>query len=166
MIYVYNLGIPGENSKYLLERFENEILSRWEKEDGELIIIIAIGINDSYYIKPEKKPKISIEEFEKNLKILLKNIMKFTENIIFIGLTKVDEKIISQWDVEKAYKNKYISDYNSVIEDFCRKNRLFFIPVLDLLKDFDLEDRLHPNSQGHEKLFNKIKDFLIQEKII
>lgn len=165
MIYVYNLGIPGDNSKYLLERLENEILSRWEEEDGELIVIIAIGVNDSQYILSDKKCRTGINDFRKNLKGFLKIIRKFTNRIIFLGLTNINEKITASYD-EKTYKNEYISDYNSIIENFCENNRLFFIPMFGLLKDSDLEDRLHPNSQGHEKIFQKVKNFLIKKNLI
>jgi len=36
----------------------------------------------------------------------------------------------------------------------------------DLLNDEDLNDGLHPNADGHEKMFNRVKDFLIENKII
>ena len=35
-----------------------------------------------------------------------------------------------------------------------------------LLDKEDLEDGLHPNSAGHEKMFQRVKDFLIKNKII
>ncbi|MEA1963419.1 MAG: hypothetical protein U9M94_04270 [Patescibacteria group bacterium] len=41
-----------------------------------------------------------------------------------------------------------------------------FIEMFDLLNDEDLEDGLHPNSDGHEKMFKRVRDFLIENKII
>ena len=34
----------------------------------------------------------------------------------------------------------------------------------DLLNESDLEDGLHPNSIGHEKIFLRVKDFLAKNK--
>lgn len=38
--------------------------------------------------------------------------------------------------------------------------------MFDLLENEDLEDGLHPNSEGHKKMFIRVKDFLIENKII
>jgi lysophospholipase L1-like esterase len=48
----------------------------------------------------------------------------------------------------------------------CEKENLYFIDMFDLLKKNDLEDGLHPNAKGHEKIFEKVKDYLIENKII
>ena len=45
----------------------------------------------------------------------------------------------------------------------------FFYILNDFLdKDYKrlLEDGAHPNSEGHEKIFETVKDFLIQNKIV
>jgi len=34
---------------------------------------------------------------------------------------------------------------------------------LELLDNNDFDDGLHPNAQGHEKIFNQVKDFLIEK---
>ena len=52
------------------------------------------------------------------------------------------------------------------IKEICAKNNLLFIEMQDLLKDEDLEDGLHPNSKGHEKMFLRVKDFLEKNEIV
>jgi len=84
---IYNQGVSGDNSSNLLTRFEVECKAR-----GPQIIIFAIGINDSQYIKTKDNPRVSIEKFQDNLKELIKQAKNFTSNIIFIGLTKVEEE--------------------------------------------------------------------------
>jgi len=37
--------------------------------------------------------------------------------------------------------------------------------MYDLLQDEDLDDGLHPNAQGHKKMFERIKGFLIENDV-
>lgn len=160
----YNLGVSGDNSDKLLKRFPIEN----EARDPD-IIMIAIGLNDSQHINSKDSLGVPLERFENNLLELIKQAKKFTEKIVFVGLTKVDEAKTMPiiWDTDKYYyDNENIARYNAKIKEICEKNSLPFIAMLDLLSDEDLEDGLHPNSQGHEKMFLRIKYFLIANKII
>jgi len=56
-----------------------------------------------------------------------------------------------------------IEKYNKTIEKFCQQNNIPFCPMYDLLNDNDLADGLHPNAQGHKKMFEQIKNFLEKE---
>lgn len=160
---VYNLGISGDNTDELLKRFalENEI-----REPDT--IIIAIGINDSYFINSKDNSNVPIEKFENNLLKIIKQAKEFTNEIILLGLTKVDEPKVAPipWSPNKYYDNKNIEIYDAKIKEVCEKNKLFFIGMLDLLKDKDLEDGLHPNTIGHKKMFSRVKDFLVEKKIV
>lgn len=159
---VYNLGISGDNSDKLLKRFLAENEARKPN-----IIIIAIGANDSQYVNSKDNPRVLLSKFENNLLELIEQAKEFTEDVIFIGLAKVDESKTMPilWAADKYYDNENISLYNKKIKEICEKNKLAFIEMLDLLKNEDLEDGLHPNSQGHEKMFLRVKDFLTTKKI-
>jgi len=128
---IYNLGISGNNTDDLIERFEFETKQRL-KENDETIIIFAIGV----------------------------------------GLTPVDETKTTPipWNTDKSYKNEYIQKYNETIKNICDENKIYFIEVFEKLKETNyqelLEDGLHPSSVGHQKIFEVVKDFLIENKII
>ncbi len=160
---VYNLGISGDNTSKLIERFEVECTARKPE-----IIIFAIGINDSYYLNSKDNPRVKLTDFQNNLDKLLKIAEKFTKNIIFVGLTKVDESRTMSvvWDSQQYYDNDNINKYDSAIKKFCGENKLKYIPLFDLLDKTDLEDGLHPNSKGHQKISETVKDFLIENKIL
>ena len=83
-------------------------------------------------------------------------------------MTRIDEKKLNPipWNIDICYTNKNIAIYNLAIKNFCKKNNLSFIEIFDLLDDKDLADGLHPNSDGHEKMFVRVRDFLIENKII
>ncbi|MEA2064834.1 MAG: GDSL-type esterase/lipase family protein [Patescibacteria group bacterium] len=166
---VFNLANPGDNTSMLLKRMENECASRMKLENKNVnVVIIQIGINDSLSYKNSKK-HTNINDFKKNLIKLLIIIKKFTNKIVFIGLTKVKQSKTNPFcgnETGKCYNNKNIEKYDLAIKDFCEKNSLPFIEMFDLLNDEDLEDGLHPNSEGHKKMFIRVRDFLIKNKII
>jgi len=168
---VYNLGIDGEKTPTLLARFEPEIKPRTE-EGLETIIIFAVGINDSYFVHSKNDNVIKFEDFKKNIENLIVLARKFSSKIIFIGLTPVDETETTPipWDADKSYKNEYVKKYNDFISYICKDKNIFFIDILNdwLKKDYKilLDDGLHPNSKGHEKIFETVKEYLIQNKII
>ncbi|MBT4208904.1 SGNH/GDSL hydrolase family protein [Candidatus Woesearchaeota archaeon] len=161
-IDVRNLGIQGDTTEGLLKRFytESKII---EKTD---IIIFAIGINDLKHIGKNTQSIISLEKFQENLEKLIIQAKKITKDIILLGLTNIDETktLPVFWNGENTnifFNKSDVNLYNSKIKDISQENNLKFIDMLDLLENEDLEDGLHPNSRGHQKIFNKVKDFLI-----
>lgn len=160
---VYNLGIDSDTTDNLLERFDAEARTRKPE-----IIIFAIGINDSIYVKSKNENYVPIKNFIENLESLLQKASVFAKRAVFIGITKVDENKTAPtpWNTDFLYKNKDIQEYNRAIKSSCEKNNLPFIEMYDLLNKEDLEDGLHPNLAGHEKMFQRVKDFLVKNKII
>ncbi|MGB2762075.1 MAG: GDSL-type esterase/lipase family protein [Minisyncoccales bacterium] len=169
---VYNLSIDGDTTNGLLKRFESETSPRmWEGE--KTIIVFSIGINDSCFIQTKNIFMISKEKFEENIKKLINLAQKFSSNIVFIGLTPVEEIKVTPlpWSkTGKSYKNEYIKEYNKIIKSVCKENNVYFIEIFEQLTRIDyknlLEDGAHPNTQGHKKIFEIVKDFLIKNKII
>ncbi len=162
---VYNLGVSGDNSNNLIRRFDFECKTR-EPE----IIIIAIGANDAQYIITNKTIRVPLDKFQSNLLALLKISKRYTNKIIFINSIKVDEKRVTPipWDEnkEKYYYNSNIEKYNELLNKFCVKYKLLLIEIYNLLSKEDLADGLHPNAHGHEKIFQRVKEFLLKNKVI
>lgn len=151
-IDVYNLGISGDSTADLLNRIEAEAKSR--EPD---FIVFAIGINDAQFIHSSNSPRISTDEFRNNLKKIISIASKFTDNIVFVGLTAVDESMASPWDTDKSYTNKIIGQLGAEIEKFCEENNLRFISMDGVIGNDDLIDGLHPNTKGHKKIFDKVR---------
>lgn len=160
---IYNLGVSADTSERLLKRFLIENEAR-----NPDVIIIAIGMNDSSYVNSKDNPRVSIEKFESNLLELSKQANKFTKEIVFIGLTKIDETKTTpvSWNDTVYYDEENAALYNAKLKEFCEKKELLFVDMQDVLNNDDLVDGLHPNSKGHEKIFLQIKDFLIENKIV
>jgi len=155
-IQIYNRGISGENTNMLTTHLESECKALIPN-----IIIIAIGINDSYYIRDRKNARVSLSQFKENLKHIQNSAEKFTNQIIFLGLTKVNENHTAPCgESETFYDNENIQIYNQAIQDHCGKHNSSFLNLHNLLKRKDLQDGLHPNSQGHEKIFQAVFNHL------
>jgi lysophospholipase L1-like esterase len=169
---IYNLGVPGNTTKKLLKRFEFETKQRIGEDNQELIFIFSIGVNDSQFIHSKNSLRFSTEEYKKNLNKLLNLAQKLSQKIIFLGLTSVDEAKTDPipWNTDKTYKNEYIQKFNKVLRGFCQENKVYFIEIFEkLIKEnyqSILEDGLHPNSKGHKKIFEIVKNYLIKNKII
>jgi lysophospholipase L1-like esterase len=164
-IEVYNMGVSGDTTKDLLARFDAECVARNRHPQT---IIFAIGINDSRYLETKNNLETPLEKFEVNLMELIKKAKKCSDKIIFVGLTKVDELKTTPypWRPDRDYTNENVILYNSAIEEICHERGLPFISMLDAIEMDDLEDGLHPNSKGHEKMFLRVKEFLLSKNIL
>ena len=150
-IDVYNLGVSGDTTRDLLSRVETEAKARKAE-----CIIFAIGVNDARRYLPKKKQEMTLCEFRSNLDTLLSTAKTFTDKIVFIGITPVDESKTECIYDNLRYANKDIRYFDEAIKKLCRKNHLKYIPMNDLLCDEDFDDGLHPNTRGHKKIFDRI----------
>jgi len=67
--------------------------------------------------------------------------------------------------IDFYYTNENIKKYSEIMKDVCQRNNILFLDV-GLLNNKDFDDGLHPNATGHEKIFIKVRDFLIANKWI
>jgi len=168
---IYNLGISGGTVEDLLERFEFETKQRLKENEGT-IFIFAQGINDSQYVHSQKNLRCPPQKFQRNLQTLINLAKKFSSTIVFLGLTPVDESKVDPmpWNIDRSYKNKNVKTFNDIIKSICNGNAIFFIEIYKNLVKTDykrlLEDGAHPNSDGHQKIFEIVKEFLVENGII
>lgn len=169
---IYNLGVSGNTTEDLLQRLDSETKQRLKEDEEETIIVFAIGINDSQYIHDKNNLRTSPEKLIENIQNLIKLAKKFTSKVIFIEITPVDESKTTPipWNTNKSYRNVNIQKFNEIIKSVCKENNIYFIEVYKQwiksnYKDL-LEDGLHPNSDGHKKIFEIVKNYLVKEKII
>ncbi len=158
---IFNLSIPGDTTKDLLKRFKHESIVR--EPD---MIIFAVGLNDSQFYFKEKKFKVNPSVFEKNV-IRLVNLAKtITDEIVFVGLTPVDEKFTTPLpkDSTRILKNEFIEKYNRIIKNVCKNEKVKFIDIFNKWKKNNyrelLFDGLHPNEKGHQEIFRIVFNIL------
>ena len=155
---VYSMGIPGDNSEDLLKRFKYEM--DIHHKGFRNLIIFGIGINDTQIF--EDHNVIPVEQFKDNIISLIKQARAYTDRILFLGLSKVDETKVTPipWDSEISYRNEEIRKYDEILRKVTEENNVDYIPLFDEIDG--LYDGLHPDHTGHriikDKVLNYIKD--------
>lgn len=149
---IFNLGISGNSSGDIVERFEAETEARYQ--DEKLGLVFAVGVNDS-----RTKSGVNFsepKEYKSNLEKLLAMARKYSDKIVFVGLTPCVEERSNpvSWG-DTGYTNDRIRVFNQVLEDFCHDNALQFIDILTPFTEAGaktelLPDSLHPNNEGHQ----------------
>ncbi len=153
---VLNFEMLGDTTEDVKNRFDDECKAICSK-DTKPIIIFSIGVNDTQNINGEDK--VCLEAFINNIITIINSAKKYTDNILFIGLTKVDESKIEffPWNKDKCYSDSKIILFDFVLKEICLENNVDYIDAYDLLESKDLFDGLHLNANGQHKVCNKIK---------
>lgn len=171
--YTYNLSIHSQTTEDILIRLENEINPRLFREwTGENIVVFAIGLNDSAFVHSKKGNWVDFDEFKENIKKLIDRAEKFSKKIVFVGLYPIDQSIMDPmpYDTDKSYYNDNIKKYDDALQTVAKDNNARFIPIFDKFKIQNynklLYDGAHPNSEGHRVIFETVRDYLLDRKII
>ncbi len=162
-IEVYDLGIDGNTTKDLLQRFDIEAEARKPE-----LIIFAIGVNDSMF-RNENSYDIDSNQFAENLNILNDKANKFTNKIWFLGLVKGSDSEtnpLRRSSTGKCYSKESVEKYDSVIKSFAIKKSLPFVDIYGSLSVSDFDDGLHPNVKGHKKIFESVRQLVDAEGIV
>ncbi len=157
---IYNCGISGDNTNDVLFRFEVESKARHRENSDENIVVFAIGINDTQNIDTKGNYIVPPKQFENNLNKLIELSKKYYDKVIFIGLTNVDEIKTTPipWSPTKSYYSNDTKLYDNIIKKVAKENNSQYIDMFDVVSFDEMEDGLHPNSDGHQKMFLKIKE--------
>ena len=161
-IWVDNTGISGNTSKQLLERFDEDVLSR-----NPDVITVMIGINNvwrhfdigSYF--PESLKELDLPHYESNLrKIIEKTLVKNCKLVLitpyFLEPNKNDpiRKMCDEYSAAvKALADEYgtyFCDVQSAFDKFMEKESAYLLS----------NDRVHPNQIGHYILANELLKIL------
>ena len=159
----------GDTSQEVLEKLDVEVKPRvWSNH--EAIFIFAFGINDAILIAG--KSKVTLSKFKSNLNEIVNIAKKYSNKMIFLGPTHVDEIKVTPmpWSPTEYWYNNRIKKYNQFLKDFCSKNNLDFIDFFNRFNKMNykhlLFDGAHPNTKGHELIFKTVKNFLEEKKYI
>jgi len=150
---IFNLGIAANTSREILKRINKEAGAR-----APDMIIISIGINDAAFDHSKNEHWVSLKQYRKNLLKIIKVAQECAKKAIFIGLHIIDDSRADPavFDKNLTYKTEYTKNYEKALEEVCVNHNIELIKTMDVFTKDDLFDGVHPNSQGHEKLFNKI----------
>lgn len=168
---VYNLGIDGDDTEGILERFEAETKRRlWEGE--ETVFIFSAAINDALFNNQTKALRCPPAKYQENIGKIVNRARKYSQKIIFIGTLPVDENKVDPipWLPDHSYKNEYVGQYNEITKSVCRLAGVHFVEIYQNFISTDyrelLEDGVHGNTEGHKVIFEAVRDYLVEHDII
>lgn len=167
---IFNLGVSGDSSDDVLDRVNSEAKARAIED---LAFVFAIGINDSR--TKAGKDYSDTDRYSKNLSEILKIARKYSDKILFVGLTPcVEERTNPVAWGNTCYDNKRIREFDNTLRGFCIQNQLSFVDIFEPFNDKQnttelLQDGLHPNSIGHQLISNlvlaKLKSILMNKYV-
>jgi lysophospholipase L1-like esterase len=157
--YVYNFGISSDDSEGLFFRLKTQIEIIEKVEPDDYIFIFSIGKNDARFIGEKENKKVKINDFKENIKKIIKIAREYSSKIFFVGLPELDEKKVNPWNekTKEYYENEDLENYDNKLREICKEEKINYIPIRNLLIKEDLYDGLHPNSEGHRKIFERVK---------
>lgn len=166
---VYNLGIPGDTYSGLLKRLKAELSARlfFTRAKDKYFVLIAMGTNDVRYkgLPEENKPRFTDDEFKSYVKETILILKNYNCKFAFVGLPRVDERKTIPWE-GWSYTNKRVKLFNDYIKNICESEGVYFLDMFDQITEEMILDGVHPKSQGYDLMFNKIKEFIEENKII
>jgi acyl-CoA thioesterase-1 len=131
-IEVVNIGVSGETTTGGLERLDF-VLS--QEPD---LVLLGLGANDMLRATSPDIAKANLE----------KMILTFKDKNIPVILLGMESQISNSF----AYKKKF----DVIYKDLAKKHSLalvpFFLENVVLVKSLNIEDGIHPNKQGYEKI--------------
>lgn len=72
----------------------------------------------------------------------------------------VDEPRLNPFKSNVYYFNERLFLFHTHMKQIAEEEKIFFLSIRDLLQKNDFSDGLHPNSHGHEKIFQVMKSSL------
>jgi len=150
---VINVGIGGEMTNQALKRLEKDVLSK-----KPTIVAIMYGHNDSHFDTGKTEPRLSIADFEKNLRTMLDQLQKAGIKPILMTPPRGG---VAWKNGNGVNPNDKLNEYADIIRKIAADTKT---PLIDhyahwlkqekagvKLGDWTT-DQYHPNPRGHREL--------------
>jgi acyl-CoA thioesterase-1 len=145
-VEVYNAGVSGDTAR------QGQARIAWTlKRGGPFdIVLLGLGANDGLRNSP-------IEQMKQSLAECIEAFQKAGLKVYLLGM-----------QLPLNYSPQYRKDFEEVYRDLSKKYSIplypFILEGVALNKNFNLQDLIHPNKEGHEVIAQKIEAWLLQDK--
>lgn len=153
---VYELGIPGGSLPDLLARFDGELRARaGSAERGDVYVVFSAGTNDSKWHRDTAQHLFSADDFAANVHAFIHLAKEYTDNILAVGVTPIDESKFPLEDGERLLSNERIRSFEQAFQRTCDDEGVTFVPIFDQAPTDWVQacvgpDGVHPTDAGHE----------------
>jgi len=139
---VVNAGVSGETTSGTLSRLE------WILTMKPDIVILEIGANDGLRGIDPAVPARNIREI---LRVLAENNII----VVFTGMKMV-------WNLGPAYTLAFNKIYPEIADEKDLIFMPFFLEDVATVRDLNIEDGLHPNARGYEKVVENLYPYVLE----
>lgn len=160
--YNHSFSDSSDRSIDLLQKIEDNI-----KKEGTIrnalikadVVTISIGTNDllAYVASGTDDFYVYIDEVMEDMDRLLKEIRSSCKEKIFV-LSYYNYYNEKSWDPFIQYANKRL-------ETLCKKYNLSYIDITGV-KNYLTNSSIYPNEDGHFYIYSKIKNKIVEKKIL
>ncbi|QGA80487.1 SGNH/GDSL hydrolase family protein [Candidatus Nanohalobium constans] len=166
--YLFNQGVTGDTSEDLLNRLEQEYRNRTE-EGYEDLLIIQIGAND--VIEENGQVRVDPEGFRQNIVDLVELGKELSDELIFVGDFPVNPEIGEiPYSPGKKLDYSRLKQYEEIKKEVCSEKEVGYIDLFKMMENRNqnrfLEEGVHPTSQGHKFVYQKVKKELESKNLI
>jgi len=165
---VYNLGIAGQSTKQVLERFEDNLETHCPK-----YVVIQVGINDLKNIGILDGERIAVDCLENTVRIVdlckRRGIIAIYTSIFPVGTVSLLRKPF--WDESIRDSIRHV---NMKVKEYCFDKGIYYFDSYSILSDDENQDIvkpeyqrdfLHINREGYKLLSAKLSVFLSDNSI-
>lgn len=167
-ISLFNMGISGETTNGLMQRFQSEFVTR-QATDKQDTVLFGYGAND--LATQEGDYLVDIDTYIDNLSRSIEFALEKGANVVLINVTPIAAKLEGIPNVNNRIRNdETIRRYNQALLALSAKYGVGLIDVYTPFSDnkeaYLTADGLHPNSVGHEVLYQVISTALLSYRYI
>ena len=168
-IEIYNFARPGATIEFV-DRIYPTIIKNFGK-NGKIITAISVGMNNSKAVNAPNNYISTLRGFSKKINNLLVKLQKLSDKVLAIGYTPVDETKtfpkLNPIDGGTSYwTNSRLEAFNNEFKNAAKRLKIEFINMFAILdkkewtEKYLYKDGLHPNTEGHNLLYLKIRPAL------
>lgn len=158
----FNLGVDGGTTDSVVRRLSSEVESR-RFQDDPYALVFQVGLNDTIFVEDEVMA--TPEQYRDELDVLISAARHYSDKILFIGLTPVEDKLCNPWPHTPGgicLNNERILQFEEVLRKVCIEKEM---PCVQIFEKFQVEqgkhellaDGLHPNDAGHQLIADLVR---------
>lgn len=164
---VYLLGIDGDTTRDVLQRFDSEVAVR-SRYTETFYVMFDIGGNDTIWNEKKQSYNASPEEFEQQYTRLLEKAKALGGQVFSLGILPIDESQTTPmpWSTDESYFNARISEYDQIIRRITAAAQTNYLDVVECVDPKTMPDGVHPGDSGHQAIYEKVRDELIAAQVL
>ena len=141
-----NAGVSGSTTKGVAENLD------WHLADGVAVMLLGIGANDGLR-------GLKLAESRRNIEAIIKRARKKGVRVALLGMK-----------IPPNYGMEYFEEFEGIYPALAKKHGLPLLPFLlegvGGRSEMNLEDGIHPNPAGHERIAESVHSFIVKEGLV